>query len=142
MKALTSLTAVVLSIAASPVLADDYPQPGLYKVVATVSSAQLPVGGSHNSEQCLKDDEFRSDPSAWMEQQQGQQCEVVDYTVAGGNIRMELKCAVPGSGASTIIGTGTYTNSSWQMQNVMRMNSGGMSMEITTNVSGTRQGNC
>ena len=138
-RTLTFSAAVLLG---SHALADDYPQPGLYKVVGKVSSDQLPVGSSHESEQCIKDDRFRTDPKAWMQEQQGQQCEVVQYDLSGGNINMELKCTVPGSGASTITGTGTYSSSGWQMRNVMSMSHGGMNMQITTEVTGTRQGSC
>jgi len=114
----------------------------LYKVVAKVSSDQLPVGGSHESEQCIKDDRFRTDPNSWMQEQRGQTCEVVEYNLSGGNISMELTCTVPGSGTSTITGTGTYSSTGWQMRNVMRMSAGGMNMEMTTEVTGTRQGGC
>lgn len=142
MNTLRTLIIVLLSIISTNAVAEDYPEPGLYKVVGKVSSEQLPIGSSHESEQCIKDDRFRTDPKAWMQEQQGQECEVVEYDLSGGNISMELKCTVPGRGASTISGTGTYSSSGWQMRNVMSMSSGGMNMQITTEVTGTRQGSC
>ena len=122
-------------------VADDYPQPGLYKVVGKMSSGQM-VSSQFESEQCIKDDQFRTDPNAWMQKHQGQTCEIVEYELSGGTITMEMTCAMFGAGASTIKGTGTYTNSGWQMRNVMQMTNAGMSMEMTTEVTGTRQGSC
>lgn len=142
MKTLRTLTLALFTVISATAIAEDYPQPGSYKVVAQVSSDQLPVNTSHESAQCIKDDRFRSDPMAWMQEQQGQQCEVVEYNLSGGNINMELSCTVPGRGTSTISGTGTYTSTGWQIRNVMSMSSGGMNMQITTEVTGTRQGNC
>ncbi len=136
------VTAVITLVAGANAAAEDYPQPGLYNVVANVSSDQLPMASSHDSQQCIKDDQFRTDPKAWMQEQGGQSCEVLEYTLSGGSINMQLECTVPGRGASTITGTGTYHSNGWQMKNTMRMSSGGINMEINTEVTGTRQGAC
>ena len=123
-------------------MADDYPQPGLYKLVAEISSAMMPANNTYESEQCIEEHHFRTDPNAWMQQQPGQACEVVEYSLGAGKISMQLTCTIQGVGTSTITGTGTYTDTGFQMQNVMRMSSGGMTLETTTQVTGTRQGSC
>ena len=138
---IASLSLAVLLSTAAQAVADDYPQPGLYKVIGKMSSGQM-VSSNFESEQCIKDDQFRTDPNAWMQKHQGQTCEIVEYELSGGTITMEMTCSMFGAGASTIKGTGTYTNSGWQMRNVMQMTNAGMSMEMTTEVTGTRQGSC
>ena len=142
MRTLALLTLAASAAVGGQALADDYPQPGLYKVVGKVSSAMMPMSGTHESEQCIEAHQFNTDPNAWMQQQQGQECEVVEYSLSGGNISMELKCNVQGSGTATIIGKGTYTDNSFQLQNVMHMGGSGMNIKITTDVTGTRQGSC
>ena len=59
-----------------------------------------------------------------------------------GTMQMEMQCTVQGSGAATIIGNGTYTPNGFQMENLMRMNANGMTMEIKTVVNATREGSC
>ena len=139
MKIILTVLLALLSIAAT---AADFPQPGLYKVTAIVSSQQMPIGGTHASEECLQENQFLEDPEAWMSKQPGQECEVVEYDVADGNIRMVMSCTITQGGKASIVGTGTYTSKSFQMNNKMTMNVSGMAMEINTAVSGEHQGGC
>ena len=139
MKPLLTVLLALLSVTA---LAADLPQPGLYKVTAKISSEQMPIGGTHASEECLKENQFLQDPEAWMSEQPGQDCEVVEYDVADGKIKMVLSCTITQGGKASIVGTGTYTNNSFQMNNKMIMNASGMDMEINTAISGEHQGGC
>ena len=135
------LAAIVLS-AALPVFGEDFPTPGLYAMTTQVSSEQLPIARTQESEQCIEDNQFMRDPDAWMQKQRGQDCEIVKYEVADGAISMHLECTIEQGGKASITGSGTYTTSSFELTNKMKMNASGMTMEINTAVTGQRKGDC
>lgn len=136
------LLACALAMTSAVILAADLPTPGMYKITAKVSSQQLPISSSHDSSECITENQFLEDPQAWMRQQSGQECEVVNYEVGGGVIHMELQCSMDQGGKASIIGNGTYTNTSFEINNQMSIEANGMKMEMNTAITGVRQGEC
>ena len=137
-----TLLALVLALTSATTLAADLPAPGMYKISAKVSSKQMPFSGNNESSECFTENQFMEDPQAWMRQQPGQECEVVNFDVADGTIRMELQCSMDQAGKASIIGHGTYTNSSFEMTNEMSIEVSRMKMKMNTTVTGVRQGDC
>lgn len=135
--ALTALTVIAMHAAAQ-----DYPEPGRYKVQATIASDQPPASVRHESEQCIHYDQLQTDPSTWMQAQPSQNCEVIEYRLSGGNINMSRECTGPGVGVAGITGTGSFTNHGLHMQNVARMSSAGFDMTTTTQLISKRMGDC
>ena len=132
---------VLLSTPAAA-LADDLPAPGLYSMTTTVSSEQLPISRTQESEQCIRENQFMRDPDSWMQKQRGQDCQIIEYEVSGGKIRMQLDCTIDAGGKALITGEGSYTTSGFELTNTMKMEASGMAVEINTAVTGTRKGGC
>ncbi len=140
MKTVLALIAVLVSLAAT---ADGFPEPGLYKVTGNVSSKQMPMmARTTETEQCIKENQFIDNPEGWMQQQPGQECDIVSYDVADGSISMQMSCTLDQGGTATMVGSGTYTTTSFQLKNNMSIDAGGMKMEISTDMTGERQGSC
>jgi len=137
-----TLLAFVLALASVTTIAAELPAPGMYKISAKVSSKQMPISGNNESNECFTENQFKDDPQAWMRQQPGQECEVAIFDVADGAIHMELQCSMDQGGKATIIGNGTYTNTSFEMNNEMSIEVSGMKMNMNTTVTGVRQGEC
>lgn len=142
MKIFGLFMALAIAVIGPPTHAEDFPQPGLYKVEATVSSNQMPVSSRHESEQCIQSDQFQTDPGAWLQNQSGQECEVTEYSLVSGMINLALTCTVSGMGNATITGVGAFTRDGWQMKNVMRISGNGLDMEMMTELSSVRVGDC
>ena len=134
--------ALLLGLSCTMAVAADLPKPGLYKMTGKTSSEQLPIRRTNTSEQYIEEGSFADNPKSWMSNQRDQTCEVKRYDVADGTINMKMQCEVDRGGSASIVGTGTYTGSSFEMTNVIKMNMGGMAMEMRTEVSGERQGDC
>lgn len=136
------VTLCLLASIALPGVAADLPQAGLYKISAQVASQQMPIGRTHESQECIKDDRFLENPESFMRNQPGQECQVVNYDLSNGAIQMQMLCTMPGGGQATINGSGTYHGSGFELNNQMNVNANGMQMEVNTTVTGTRQSSC
>ena len=108
----------------------------------TVSSEQLPIARTQESEQCIRENQFMRDPDSWMQKQRGQDCQVIEYEVSGGTIRMQLDCTIEAGGKALITGEGSYTTSGFELTNTMKMEASGMTIKINTAVTGERKGSC
>ena len=140
MKKTLALMAILTSLAAT---ADNFPEPGLYKVTGKVSSQQMPMmARTTETEQCVRENQFIDNPEAWMQQQPGQECDIVAYDVADGNISMEMDCTLDQGGTAKMVGSGSYTTSSFHLKNKMTIDADGMQMQIDTDMKGERQGSC
>ncbi len=140
MKTMFALMIALVSLAAN---ADGFPEPGLYKVTGNISSKEMPMmARTTETEQCIKENQFIDNPEGWMQQQPGQECDIVSYDVADGSISMEMNCTLDQGGTATMQGSGTYTTTTFQLKNRMNIDSGGMKMQIETDVKGERQGSC
>ena len=140
MKTVLALMIALASLAAN---ADGFPEPGLYKVLGNISSKEMPMmARTTETEQCIKENQFIDNPEGWMQQQPGQECDIVSYDVADGSISMEMNCTLDQGGTATMKGSGTYTTTTFQLKNRMNIDSGGMKMQIDTDVKGERQGSC
>jgi len=135
--------AILILVATLPMLtlADNKPKAGLYDIAISIENSSIPLPQNQSNQECISEGEFESGPDAFFDAQQ-QDCTLVDYTYADGNISMKMDCALPGGGKAKINGTGTYTPTSFNMTNRMKMSISGMEMQMTTTAIGTRIGDC
>ena len=131
-----------MALMAVTAVAEDFPEPGLYKITGQVSSKMMPMARTTETQECIKENQFIDNPEAWMQQQPGQECDLVSYDVAGGSISMEMSCTLDEGGTAKMVGSGTYTSSSFNLKNKMTIEAHGMNMEVNTDVTGTRSGSC
>lgn len=68
-------------------------------------------------------------------------CEVQKYDIGNGKLNMELVCSMQG-GEGRMIGTGSYTNDSYEMNNLFKMKTQGMEMEMKSVAQGRRIKDC
>ena len=103
-------------------VADTSLTPGLYetRVEATtkMGDMQLPPN-IQTSSNCITAEDIANGPPDMLPDD-GQSCETLKYEFGDGKIEMEMVCQIQG-GEGRMVGTGTYTSDSFQMQNKMKM---------------------
>ena len=68
-------------------------------------------------------------------------CEIIKYEFGGGELDMEMVCQIQG-GEGRMVGTGSYTDDTYEMNNQFKMKAQGMQMEMNSVATGRRIGDC
>ena len=128
---------------AATVDAADTISPGLYRNTAEITmkmgNMQMPPNTTRN-EQCITPEDAAKGPPV-PEPEDGAECELRSYEFGGGKIAMEMACTMQG-GEGVMIGTGSYTDDSFNMVNNFKMKAQGIQMEVNTTITAQRVGDC
>ncbi len=119
------------------------PEPGLYRVTASVSGQDLPAGMVEESvEQCLTKEDLSADPSGVLGEQAGMEgCSITGHDWGNGQIRMQMECDIGGASA-TAESRGTYNASGYELVTVMTIKIEDTTIEMQSTVRGERIGDC
>ena len=123
-------------------MAADTIQPGRYETTVStemkMGSMQMPARSSQQSS-CITEEQVANGPP--LPDPENADCEVVEYEFADGELAMEMVCRMEG-GEGRMVGTGTYTSDSYEMNNQFKMEVQGMVMEMNSIAKGQRVGDC
>ena len=124
--------------------AEDTLTPGLYqtnvKVEAKMGDMQLPTRDRQQKD-CITAEDIANGPPVAMPDDSSSECQVQEYEMGGGQFSMRMSCTVQG-GEGTMVGSGTYTDDSFEMTNEMNVSMQGINMRMTSKSTGKRIGSC
>ena len=110
----------VATVCVLPVFADS-PSSGLYEVTAQMESQDMPIPARELTTTICVSGEGFANPQAFMgNQQDGGDCEVIDYEMDEGKMTMTMICRAQG-GEMTMNTRGTYTDTSYSTTTEMEM---------------------
>ena len=136
------LLSSLLLFVAFGVSASDTITPGLYKstirMEMTMGTMKMPER-TMEREECITAEDVASGPP--IPEPDEADCEVLKYEFGGGKIAMEMSCSMQG-GQGRMVGTGTYTANSFEMQNHFKMQAAGVQMEMKSFVTAHRVKDC
>ena len=66
---------------------------------------------------------------------------MLKYALSSGELEMEMVCQIQG-GQGRMVGTGSYSDDTYEMNNRFSMNTQGMQMELNSVVDGRMVSNC
>ena len=140
--AICSLSAGSL-LAAGAVLAADLPAPGHYEVTTTTHfSDGLMPDTTVTTQNCLTQEDLDKDPaSVFADLPEGKSCEVSDFLMEGGEIRMRILCAAP-DGDMTMTVNGSYQDEVYQMTSDVVVSVGDQEVTMQSSINGKRLGDC
>jgi len=139
--------AAVLIISATLIaggaLALDLPAPGRYEVTTTTHfSDGLMPDTTVTTQNCLTEEDLEKDPaSVFADLPEGKSCEVTDFVMEGGVIRMGITCAAA-DGDMTMTVNGSYQNETYQMISDVVVSVGDQSVLMQSAIDGKRVGDC
>ncbi|TNF81754.1 MAG: DUF3617 family protein [Gammaproteobacteria bacterium] len=135
-----SLSAIVVAGAA---FAADLPAPGHYEVTTTTHfSDDLMPDTTVTTQNCLTQEDLEKDPaSVFAGLPEGRSCEVNDFLMKGGEIRMRITCAAEDGGMIMTV-NGGYQNETYQMISDVVVNVGEQSVTMQSTIDGKRVGDC
>lgn len=129
--------------AASIAHAEDTIMPGLYDLTVNtemkMGDMSMP-GRSMNEQHCLTAEDVAKGPPV-PEPGDDAECEVTQYELSGGSFTMAMSCTMDG-GSGQMVGSGTYTKDSYEMNNVFKMKAQGMEVEMRSKAVGKRLKAC
>ncbi|NKB98333.1 MAG: DUF3617 family protein [Pseudomonadales bacterium] len=138
MRFLVTLTLLVpgFGMAAETIL------PGLYETTVNteikMGAMELPPNTARQTT-CITAEDVANGPP--VPQPGDADCDVQKYEFGNGKLNMEMVCSMQG-GEGRMIGTGSYTNDSYEMNNLFKMKTQGMEMEMKSVAQGRRIKDC
>lgn len=124
-------------------LAGDLPAPGHYEVTTTTHfSDDLMPDTTVTTQNCLTQEDLDKDPaSVFADLPEGRACEVEDFLMEEGEIRMRISCAAA-DGGMTMTVLGSYQDETYQMTSDVVVNVGEQSVSMQSSIDGKRVGDC
>ncbi len=136
MKRIVSITVLALLAAAGHAMAIDM-NPGLYRITVKMEMQGMPnMMPATTMNQCITEEDPVPNASP-----QAQGCEVKDMNVSGNTVSYTMVCDQEGV-QSEMTGKTTYSGDSFKGATTMKMNQGGTSMVMTSDIQGNRIGDC
>ncbi len=119
------------------------PAPGHYEVTTTTHfSDELMPDTTVTTQNCLTREDLEKDPaSVFAELPEGKSCEVADFVMEGGVIRMQILCVTP-EGDMTMTVNGSYEDETYQMMSDVVVSVGDQSVTMQSSIDGKRVGDC
>lgn len=138
----STLFAFLLS-AAGTALAQDLPAPGQYEVTTTTHfSNGLMPDTTVTTQNCMTQEDLEKDPaSVFADLPDGKTCNVDDFLMEGGDIRMQISCHAP-DGDMTMSVNGGYQSETYQMVSDVVVKVGEQSVIMQSTIDGKRVGDC
>ncbi|MEJ2087979.1 MAG: DUF3617 family protein [Gammaproteobacteria bacterium] len=123
--------------------APDELAPGQYEVTTTTTYTDVPVADSVvTTEHCLTREELNREPaSVFAGLPDGKSCEIGEFVMSGGTIRIEVDCAAP-DGDMTMITTGSYDAHGYQMVADVTITVGDDQVKTQSKIDARRLGDC
>ncbi len=139
-RALALLAAAAMATAAT---AQDLPAPGHYEVTTTTHfSDGLMPDTTVTTQNCMTQEDLEKDPaSVFADLPEGKSCNVADFLMEGGEIRMRIDCAAP-DGDMTMKVNGSYLSETYEMVSDVVVSVGEQSVSMQSTIAGKRVGDC
>lgn len=136
-------TLVASTLLAGVALALDLPAPGHYEVTTTTHfSDGLMPDTTVTTQNCLTQEDLEKDPaSVFADLPEGKSCEVADFVMEGGVIRMGITCAAP-DGDMTMTVNGSYQAETYKMISDVVVSVGDQTVTMQSSIDGKRVGDC
>ena len=133
---------VALGLAATAA-ATDLPAPGHYEVTTTTHfSDDLMPDTTVTTQNCMTQEDLEKDPaSVFADLPDGKSCNVADFLMKGGEIRMQINCAAP-DGDMTMTVNGSYLAETYEMISDVVVKVGDQSVSMQSSIAGKRVGDC
>lgn len=131
------------SLLAGAALAMDLPAPGHYEITTTTHfSDGLMPDTTVTTQNCLTQEDLEKNPAAvFADLPEGKSCEVADFVMEGGVIRMGITCAAT-DGDMTMTVNGSYQSETYQMISNVVVSVGDQSVTMQSSIDGKRVGDC
>jgi hypothetical protein len=119
------------------------PAPGYYEVTTTTHfSDGLMPDTTITTHNCLTQEDLDKDPaSVFADLPEGKSCQVADFAMEDGVIRMQILCAAPDGDMSMNV-NGSYENETYQMTSDVTVIVGDQSVSMQSSIDGKRMGDC
>ena len=139
--ALRTTTLLAGSLLASIALA--LPAPGHYEITtSTHFSDGLMPDTTVTTQNCLTQEDLDKDPaSVFADLPEGKSCQVADFVMEDGVIRMQILCAAP-DGDMTMTVNGSYESETYEMTSDVLVSVGDQSVMMQSTIDGRRVGDC
>ena len=128
---------------ATVALARDLPAPGHYEVTTTTHfSDGLMPDTTVTTQNCMTREDLEKDPaSVFAELPDGKSCNVAEFLMEGGEIRMQINCAAP-DGDMTMTVNGSYLSETYEMVSDVVVSVGDQAVTMQSTIAGKRVGDC
>ena len=124
------------------VWASDTIEPGLYETTVTtkmkMGDMQMPAR-TITQTNCITAEDAANGPP--LPEPDDAECEVIKYEFGSGELDMEMVCQIQG-GQGRMVGSGSYSDDTYEMNNRFSMNAQGMQMELQSVAAGHRVSDC
>ncbi len=132
-----------LAVTSAVVMARDLPAPGQYEVTTRTSYSSVPLPDTTvTTQNCLTAEDLEKDPaSVFAELPEGKSCNVADFTMADGTIRMQVNCEAP-DGNLTMTTNGTFDDDGYDMVSNVVVAVGDQEVTMQTITEGKLLGDC
>jgi hypothetical protein len=131
------------AIGALPAGGRDQPAPGQYQVTTTTTYTDVPVpDATVTTEHCLEQADLDRDPaSAFTGLPEGRGCDIGEFVMEGGIIRMNVDCSAA-DGEMVMVTSGTYDADGYQMTAEVTILVGDERVTMQSKIDGRRLGDC
>ena len=128
---------------ATTAAATDLPAPGHYEVTTTTHfSDDLMPDTTVTTQNCMTQEDLERDPaSVFADLPDGKSCNVADFLMEGGKIRMQINCAAP-DGDMIMTVDGSYLSETYEMISDVVVVVGDQSVSMQSTIAGKRVGDC
>ena len=128
---------------AGAAMAQDLPSPGHYEVTTTTHfSDGLMPDTTVTTQNCMTQADLEKDPaSVFADLPDGKTCNVAEFLMEGGEIRMQITCAAP-DGDMTMTVNGSYLAETYEMTSDVVVKVGDESVTMQSSITGKRVGDC
>jgi hypothetical protein len=142
-RATTIGTIFALLMVTSAVMAQDQPVPGHYEVTTTTTYTDVPVPDTTvTTQNCLTQDDLDRDPaSIFAGLPDGKSCEIGEFEMAAGTIRVYVNCSAP-DGDMVMITEGTFDNAGYNMLSNVTVTVGEQQVKMQSAIKGKLLGDC
>jgi len=121
----------------------DQPNPGKYEVTTVTTYTDVPIPDTTvTTQNCLTQEDLDQDPaSIFAGLPDGKSCEVGEFGMADGKIRIHVNCSAP-DGDMVMITEGTYATEGYDMTSKVTVAVGEQKVEMNSTIQGKRLGDC
>jgi hypothetical protein len=136
--------ALVSSLAfALPAAGQDQPLAGQYEVTTTTTYTDVPVPDTTvTTQHCMTQEDLDQDPaSIFAGLPDGKTCEVGEFLMEAGTIRLHVNCSAP-DGDMVMITEGTFDGAGYQMLTDVTVTVGDEQVKMRSTIDGKLLGDC
>lgn len=137
------LALALFTIGAPVALAQEQPVPGQYEVTTTTTYTDVPVPDTTvTTRNCLTQEDLEQDPaSIFAGLPDGKSCDIGDFEMTDGTIRMHVNCVAP-DGDMIMITQGDYDSAGYNMMTNVTVTVGDQQVKMQSVIEGKLLGDC